>query len=208
MTFLYLCQRLRQEAGAAGTGPASVDGQSGEHRRLIDWVRSAWRDIQTERERWRFAWAEASVEVEPAFREHSLPDDFGEWDDATLRLGDTALTVLPWAVFRERFRDPQGALRYVSIAPDDMLHLNAAPGQAGTITFEYWRTPQELVEASDVPRLPARFHMVIVYRALLHYGLYENAPEVVQAARVGESRLLTQMEGAELPLMTLGGPLV
>ncbi len=203
MTFLELCQQLRQETGAAGRGPAGVSGQSGEYARLIGWVRAAWREIQLERRRWRFAWAEDSVEVETGFRDYPLPQDLDDWDEETVRLDGDKLCVLPWEDFRERFHDPVGKVQYAAILPYGRLRLNAHPEQAGVITFEYWRTPQELVEGDDKPRMPSRYHLAIVYRAMLQYGLYENAPEVVQQARVNYQEILSAMEVAELPEMTL-----
>lgn len=47
MNFLGLVQRLRQEAGASGTGPLTVAGQSGELQRLVNWTNDAWLDIQS-----------------------------------------------------------------------------------------------------------------------------------------------------------------
>ncbi|GEK48434.1 hypothetical protein HPA02_27170 [Bisbaumannia pacifica] len=207
MTFLELCQRLRQEVGAAGNGPASIGGQSGEYARLIGWVREAWREIQVERRRWRFAWAQGSVAVEPAFDQYPLPEDFEDWDEPTLRLGDKSLHALSWGEFRDRFRDPKGSVQYVSIAPDSTLRLNAFPESSSEITFEYWRSPQVLEEGGDVPRLPERYHMAIVYRAMLQYGLYENAPEVVQQARMNYRGVISTMEVTQLPEMSFGGPL-
>lgn len=207
MTFLELCQRLRQDVGAAGTGPASVSGQSGEYARLIGWIRAAWREIQTDRERWRFAWTRGSISVESAFREYALPEDFSSWDEDTLYLGDRRLRVIPWETFREQFRTPDGEVRCVSVAPDNTLRLNGYPDADGTLEFEYWRTPQELTEGTDVPRLPSRYHMAIVYRAMIEYGFYENAAEVIQQGRRGYESLANAMEISELPEMELAGPL-
>lgn len=204
MDYLTLCQRLRQEVGAAGTGPANVNGQSGEYARLIGWTRDAWNEIQAERRRWRFAWAEGEIEVDDDLRKYPLPSDFESWDDTTLRLGDRLLCVLPWGDFRERFREPRGAIQYASIAPDDTFHLNALPDGPGVVTFEYWRTPQPLENGTDTPRLPERFHMAIVYRAMIQYGLYENAPEVVQQARLNYQKVMSSMEVSQLPEMTFG----
>ena len=49
MTFLELCRRLAREVDASGSGPSAVTGQTGENRRIVDWVASAWQDIQLQR---------------------------------------------------------------------------------------------------------------------------------------------------------------
>ncbi|GAB2799088.1 hypothetical protein GCM10027040_27650 [Halomonas shantousis] len=208
MTFLELCQRLRREVGAAGNGPSNIAGQSGEYARLIGWVRDAWAELQAERRDWRFDWAQGGVDVVHDFREYLLPDDFDRWDAGTLRLQGKTLQVVSWAVFRERYREPAGqGPRHVAIAPDGILHLDDYPATSGEITFEYWRTPQVLESNTDTPRLPERYHMLVVYRAMLQYGLYENAPEVVQQAGINAARLLSQMELSELPTLSFAGPL-
>ncbi|MDR5867927.1 phage adaptor protein [Halomonas koreensis] len=210
MTFLELCQRLRQEVGAAGTGPAAVTGQHGEYQRLIGWVAQAWREIQLERRNWRFAWAEASVALDPDFREYSPPADIDRWDAATLRAGSHPLVELEWEIFRERYRSDSGRDHPTVITrmPNGNLRLDTPPPAANTtLSFEYFRTPQTLAANGDTPRMPGHYHMLIVYRAMLSYALYENAPEVAQKAQRGEQSVMTAMEHAELPAMDVfGGP--
>jgi len=209
MTFLELCQRLRQEVGAAGTGPASVTGQHGEYARLIAWVRQAWQEIQLERREWRFAWSQAAISVETAYRDYSAPADLDHWDDATLRVVGHRLRAMPWHKFRERHLEDSGRDHpsVITLTPDGKLMMDTAPDQDGELTFEYYRTPQLLADNGDVPRMPAQYHMAIVYRAMLAYAFYENASEVAQAARLGEQGITTQMELRELPDMTFAGTL-
>lgn len=200
MTFLELCQRLRQEVGAAGNGPANVAGQSGEYARLIGWVQTAWREIQLER-RWRFDWSLGQVELTTEDTQYPLPDDFDTWVVDTLRFGSQAIRVLPWEELRYAASDH---LTCAAIAPDGVLHLNAATKTSGVLMFEYWRTPQELESNNDVPRMPTRYHMAIVYRAMLQYGLYENAPEVVQQANANYREVMMRVAATELPPINTG----
>ena len=200
MTFLELCQRLRQEVGAAGNGPANVAGQPGEYARLIGWVQAAWREIQLER-RWRFDWSLGQVELTTEDTQYPLPDDFDAWVVDTLRFGSQVIRVLPWEELRYAANDH---LTCAAIAPDGVLHLNAAPTTSGTLLFEYWRTPQELEGNNDVPRMPSRYHMAIVYRAMLQYGLYENAPEVVQQAGNNYREVMMRVAATELPPINTG----
>jgi len=209
MTYLELCQRLRQEVGAAGAGPASVTGQHGEYARMVSWIPQAWREIEVSRHQWRFDWAEASVPVEADFRQYSPPADLDRWDAETLVCNGRPLVAMSWELFRKNHLEDSGQAypQILTQKPDLTLVLDTVPKQDGQITFEYWRTPQKLTEGGATPRLPERYHMIIVYRAMLYYGLYENAPEVVQAARSGESRIMGEMELSELPAIVSGGPL-
>jgi len=206
MTFLELCQRLRQEVGAAGTGPANVQGQSGEYARLVSWVQTAWQEIQQERDDWLFNWAEGAVVVDAAFREYSPPSDFLRWDDRTIRVSSDELRYLPWHHFRDRYRDDSGHDRpsRITITPTGSFKLDTTPEDNEEITFEYWRTPETLTESTDIPRLPAQYHMVIVYRAMQHYALYENAEEVLASSREAERRLMRDLMRTQLPTITLG----
>lgn len=209
MTFLELCQRYRQEVGAAGSGPAAVTGQNGEYKRLIDWIVQAWREIQMDEARWFFSWAQASVDVDASFRDYSPPTNMGVWDATTLYLGEQKLAAMDWDVFKVRYREDSQAPvpTVITQLPDGTLRLDTTPSAAGKLTFDYFRTPQELVNASDTPRLPKQYHMLIVYRAMQYYALYENAPEVMSAARRGDEELLDKLMQRQTPPVTLGGPL-
>jgi mannitol/fructose-specific phosphotransferase system IIA component len=63
------------------------------------------------------------------------------------------------------------------------------------------------VADTDVPGIPENLHMVIVYKAMEYYGLFESAGEVLQRARVGFSSLRGQLEREQLPSVYLGNPL-
>ena len=122
---------------------------------------------------------------------------------------DRRLCETPWTIFRERFREDSDREWPSTITriPNGNLRLDTSPAQLSWLTFEYWRTPQELKANIDGPRLPEQYHMVIVYRAMLAYALYENAPEVATAAREGETKIMAEMMRRELPAVDVGGPL-
>jgi len=199
MTFLELCQRLRQEVGAAGNGPASVNSQSGEYARFVSWIATAWRELQNEH-RWAFDWARGEIELTALDTEYSLPSDFDVWDSETLQFAGERIEVVPWHYLD---KGVAGTFGRVAIAPDGVLHLNAPPDNEGGLTFEYWRTPQELVENTDQPRMPSRFHMCVVYRAMMQYALYENAQEVAQQAGRNSLRIENRLMESQLPHIEL-----
>lgn len=214
MTFLELCQRLRQEVGAAGTGPASVTGQHGEYARLIGWIQQAWREIQIRRDDWQFAWAEGEIEMEDGYREYALPSDWASFIPGTIYLDDRQLTLLAYPDFRRRYRQQAPSEpRHITVTPDKVLTLSSAvqidapPAPGQLLTFEYYRKPQELAANGDTPRMPARHHMLIVYRAMVQYGLYENAGEVVQQGMAGAEPLLRDLERTQLPIVSMPGAL-
>ncbi|WP_404466263.1 hypothetical protein LG331_08235 [Vreelandella aquamarina] len=214
MTFLELCQRLRQEVGAAGSGPAAVSGQNGEAQRLVNWIRQAWLEIQSQRADWAFAWATGEIEMEDGYREYALPNNFASFIPETIYLEDRRLRLITYPEFRRHFRKAkQEVPRYITVKPsgaaslDSSVEIDANPGETQFLTFEYFRLPQSLSLNTDVPRLPDHYHMAIVYRAMIQYGMYENAPEVVQQGQLNLERVMTDVARTQLPAMELGGPL-
>jgi hypothetical protein len=197
MNFLELCQRLRQDTGSIGTGPETVTSQSGNDARLVSWIRSAWQEIQTER-RWLFDWTQGGVTLNTSDTQYAMPTDLDVWEPNTLAFDGRKIDVLPWAELEAAPRFTAAAL-----APDGSLHLNAKPDTAGILTFEYWRTPQNLIANTDVPRMPERFHMAIVYRAHKQYGFYESAPEAVEIATINEDKVMNNLTRSQLPHVDL-----
>lgn len=214
MTFLELCQRLRQEVGAAGTGPAAVTGQHGESARLVGWIQQEWVNLQSKRPDWQFSWAEGEIEMEDGYREYALPSDWAIFVPGTIYLENRPLVLLPYAEFRRRYRTPpEGEPRHLTVRPDRVMTLSSAvqidapPAPGQVLSFEYYRKPQVLAANGDVPRLPANFHMLIVYRAMIQYGMYENAPEVVQQGSANANAMMPELERTQLPRVELAGSL-
>lgn len=205
MDYLGLCQRLRREAGAAGDGPSSVTAQVGEYRRFVGWVAQAWREIQQLHQDWKWAWGTFSYECTPGVADTGFDID-GVLLPGTLRLGGTPLQQVEYFAVRDRV-STSGAPRAFAVLPSGAFRLLPVPDEAYTITGEFYRHPQILVENGDVPLLPERHHMTIVYRALMHYAAYEAADEVARDAFVEYMRALSALERDQLPGMQLGGGL-
>lgn len=206
MTFLELCQRLRLEVGAAGTGPAAVSGQNGEYLRLISWIQQAWLEIQMSRKNWRFLWRQGEITLDPDFLDYSLPRDVDSWDADTLKINDTAIKFLPWPEFKKQRQQSAENRRpfFCTITPDRLVILDSHPEPNSSLSFEYFQKPQRLIESGDAPVMPEQYHMLIVYRAMMSYALYENASEVAQRAQYAEGKLMPQLLQSEIPTIQLG----
>lgn len=208
MNFLEMCQRLRQEVGASGTGPHNVEGQDGEYARLVGWIRQSWIDVQMKRADWDFNWAQHEEPIQTIYTEYPLPNDFRELDPNTVRIDGRSIDVFNWREFRNiRERSADSLPIAVSISPAGSIHLDTNPPHNTSMTFEYFRSPQVLVGNTDIPRIPDRFEMIIVYSAMLSYGYYEAAQEVIERGRLNYDQMLYQMERELLPNPSLGGSL-
>jgi len=188
-----------QEAGIVGDGPSTVVSQTGMKKKAVDWVARAWTDIQIQ-QNWSFLWNTTSFNTTLGQRDYHPVDN--------LQL-DPVLAVYIVDSFRIHgtslgFAD-QGTLEYVSwadwsvgvqghgavnsgkptqftIMPNNTIRFNATPDVSYTVTFDYYQVPVELAANNDVPALPAQFHDMILYQALIYYAAHEDAAEIYQDA--------------------------
>jgi len=230
MNFLELTQRLARECGVSGTGPSSVIGQTGEAARLVGWINSAWVEIQGLHNTWNwmrkpFAWETvASVgDYLPSAITNTLTGkvmtDMRYWYKDTFRCQDKSSGVqdeqwlVEWEyyVFRNSYRfnvqTPGRPVVFAENPQGKALMLGQIPDDVYVITGEYQKRAYSLAADTDVPDIPEEYHLIIVYKAMQSYGLYESAGEVIQRGQVQYQALLTQMERDQLQEVYLGNPL-
>lgn len=235
MNFLQLAQRTRQESGLSGTGPTTVLSQSGDLKRVVDWVSSSYEDIQSRHMNWRWLRSRftfntvsgtdtyAYTDVTDSrltgtisrFSRWWLEDEYG-FSNAYRYLtsaGSSAqnyLIPVSWESFRDLYRfrtQPDGLPIYVAIDPQNNLVLGPAPDDIYTITGEYQMSPQVLAADADIPEMPAHYHMAIVYEAMQRVGSYSGASDVQSRGIKDGNRLMRQLENDQLPQMGMSGPL-
>jgi hypothetical protein len=230
MNYLQLVQRLWLEAGVSGTSPglSTVAGQTGELGRLVTWTNEAWKDIQSAHDDW--GWMRASASFATVSSTSSYPlgtgagtvgvatASFGKWIPTTGRCYVTSagvsseafLDVIPlyddWknAYFFGAARYTTSRPTVLAIAPDKSICLGPVPGAGYTVTLDYFSAPTDLTADADIPALPTKFHMAIVYRALMFYGAYEVAPEAYQRGELEFKKLMERMTADRLPPVTWG----
>lgn len=148
--------------------------------------------------------------------------DFAQWRNDSFRAylksaGIATQIILTQYVDYSAFRDfyllgsrqlVTGRPLYITVAPDKSLVLGFTPNDVYVTSGEYFRTPQVLTLDSDVPLCPGRFHMAIVYKAMQKYGVYESAPEQVQAGKEGYSLMMSRLVIDQTPPITMGGSLI
>lgn len=236
MTYLELCQQLRQEASDVGTGPTAVTNQVGLLGRIVSWVESAYTEIQNRHAtepswRWlRHGFTVATTDGDDSYAYGDCTDSttslaitrFSTWhtkdvyNPPTVYLTSsgvgtqTRMTFLSWEDFRYIYRvgtQNTGYPIHISEDPQQNLVLGPIPNGIYTITGEYIRSAQVLAADSDVPEMPTQFHMAIVYKAMIKYGFREFAPEIIQTAKEDLRILTRQLEINQLPSIRIGGPL-
>lgn len=222
MTYLELCQAVRQESGGiAGSGPSSVSGQTGDLKRVVDWVRRAYNDIQLESSQWRWLTAQFQFTTIAGVQAYSptaagIAARFDRWNPRTIRLNRTGpqdeipLEYISYDEFRAIYLTgprPESRPSVVSITPADELIFGNIPDAVYTVTGEYQKSLQVLTTDADVPEMPTQYHDAILYWALTKYARFESAPEVYQDAMDNYRRLMTGLRIHQLPKVAQAEPL-
>lgn len=222
---------------AVATVLPSVTGASGSVGRVVNWVADAWSDIQMDHDDWSFMRSSnllgGGVTVATLAGQASYPlgtgpgtvgvdvDAFGKWDRGTFRCYPTAvgpsgemdLDEVPFDAWRDGYmlgadRTVQTRPVVFAVGPDESICLGPPPNGTYTVTGDYFRAPSDLVADTDVPvGLPARFHMLIVYRAMKKYAGYESAPEIYERANEESSGTYAQLQALRAPRIGFGGAL-
>jgi hypothetical protein len=224
LNYLQLAQRLRQEAGISGTGPSSVLSQTGEMKRVVDWIAAAWDDIQIDRQEWYWMRATFSFTTTLGDGSYSSSDAgistrFSHWKADSLHIylqssgvgSERCLEPVDYDAWRETYlvgTQSNGFPRHVAIDPALNLRLGDAPDGVYVVSGEYFKTPQTLANDEAIPEMPTQYHMAIVYRALMLYARYEAAGEIYDDAQRNYRRIMRRVELNQLPPITLADPLL
>lgn len=221
MNYLALCQRTARECGVSGTGPTTVLSQVGELSRIVTWVATALEDIETAHPDWQWMKREMSFVTVAGQAEYTTlqcgitAGTFGTWERYRFRnyptaVGNIGEIEMGWTSYDE-WRDSYsyGATRYVqtrpmdaAMTPDQGLALGPYPAAGYTITGQYYRAPQILAADSDLPEMDTNYHMGIVYKAMMHYGMYESATEVVERGQEEFQKVMNRMNAKRMPEVT------
>lgn len=227
MDYLQLVNRTRVECGVSGASAplTSVVGLTGEAARIANWVNSAWVDVQSAKEDWQ--WMRQPLQFNTVTQQQiytpadaGVDSTFANWKRDSFRASSVGqnyadeqlLNYMEYTTFRNLYQYGNMRTTYarpvvVSITPGKNLGFGSIPDQPYVITGEYYTRPVEFSAATDTPSIPTRFHMIIVYRAMMFYGGYESAPEVFQRGESEFKRLMSLLDIDQLPTITSGPPL-
>ena len=225
MNLLQLVNQTRVECGVSGPALATAQSQTGEAARIVAWVQQAWIDVQTSKEDWLFLREPFTFNtVADQWQYNALTDcaltNFGNWKRDSFRAStvgsnygdEQLLNYMEWTTYRNLYRyanmrNTKARPVVVSITPEKDLAFGSIPDQAYVIDGEYYIQPVSLTLDTDSPAIPDRFHMIIVYRAMMYYAGYEAAPEVLARGDFEYRRLYSRMEIDQLPTIVSGAPL-
>lgn len=225
-SFLELCQMVARESGTiSGTLPSSVLSQTGRLAKIVSWTNSAWMDIQNQRTTWLWmrkeffgdTIANTSRYTPAAWNITDLArwitdDDSTTMYDTTIGVSDEgAITFTPWPEWKSRYdrgtQTPNRPVEYTITAANEVA-LGPLPDAVYRVRGEYVKTPQTLAANADIPELPARFHTIIAWRALMLMAGHDEAPTTYASAKTEFDRIMFDLERDQLPSWGSGaGPL-
>lgn len=188
--------------------------------RLVNWVSDAWKAIQESQEHWKFLRDEFSFTVSSAASEYTPAgaaaglNFFSRWDTDTFRLYSTVDLSDEQHMICEDYDNFRNLYRFgvrqtnrpavFCIRPrDSAIMLDATPDADYTLCGEYFRMPVILTNDTDTPVIESRFHMAIVYKAMLSYGIDQGGVEVISRAQTGLNDLMPSMLRKYLPEIRL-----
>lgn len=219
-TFLQLCQQTADECGVSGgsTVPTTVVAQTGELRRIVRWVRSAWRDIQGTRHfSWMWELVPITVPLSTNVVAATVPANRYVESSAyktSVSSDGLNITYIPWESWRDWYSDAyiaggNGVTAFTIRPSDNAIVANGIPTVAngGAVTFnvERYALPTDLLVDADVPGMPADLQELIVFKAAMRYASFDEAGVMRKTMQAEVARLEADLFSRCLPRMRLGG---
>ena len=213
MNYLELCQAVAREMGVSE--PASTSGQTGDARRIVEWVKNAWLEIQASSAEWNFLWKRVQFETLSGTSQYTPSlNDVNVWDKNYFTAfktteGEGTETPLVYMPHREYKRADVGTHEsarpsHIVMMPNGDILLHPTPDDAYTVQLAYWKHPVTLSANTDTPAIPEFLHGIIVDKAIEYYGVYEEAPNVYQGASLRYQQKLNRLIRNSSPLMAQG----
>lgn len=195
MNRLQLVNALSLQASIAGNGVSTTIDQTGESARLVNWIDQAYEDVQNEYFDWRFLRATGSFNTQTITNIIQPASDLNIWDRERI-FNDEGMQM---SVQSYDYYDGQidvttlGKPNEFVVNADNTLTAIAYPDAIYAYTYDYFKAPEVMTVDSDTPNFPAQFHRVIVGRALIYYGNYESAGEMIMQGKEIYSTLLNRL---------------
>lgn len=199
MNFLDLVRAVYEEAGVSGQPPSDVNAATGEAKRIVRWVKEAYRQIQLQSLTWKWMMASGSVTTTTGVNTYAVSSFSGTsrhraWIPKSARIykqsvgtaDQTPLLYLSYEDWQAAYQlgaQSNGRPIHFTIGPNNTILLGPSPDDQYVVTIDFYKSVHELVSNTDVPELPPDYHYAIVYRALMKYARFESAPEIYDDAR-------------------------
>lgn len=209
MTFLELCQRVRQESGISGSGPESVLNQKAILEKVVQWVKQADLDVQQAHEDWLFMWRMSSVTLVSGVNEY-LPTALslsGLRTIEEIEINGYPLRHYTWKQFkasRKQLDNGKCEPTAYTVKPDGAILFSPKPDKNYQAIIEYSMKPIAMQNDDDEPIVPEDYHPIILQKALMYYASHEEDNSLYQVAAQRYDEYLSLMAHELLPQLSIG----
>lgn len=229
MNLLQLVNKAREKCSVSGGALTTVQGLTfgTESYRFLGWVVDEWIKIQEEHEDWLFLRQDFSFNTVAGQNNYvastlspSPLTNFSRWKKDSFRAyrasvgtsDEQLINFQPWDSFRNLYlygvmRTTQQRPVLFTVAPNQSLYLGAVPDDVYTVNGEYYTGPVTLTADTDIPSMPDRYHMLLVFRVMMRYGAERGASEVYQEGENEASTWMHRLQVNQLPTPGFGAPL-
>ena len=125
----------------------------------------------------------------------------GVSDESTLR-------EISWHQWRTRYgrgTQTNNKPSEYAISPAGEFSLGPIPDDTYTVRGEFRERATVLAADGDIPAMPAAFHDIIVWKALMLLAEFDEATEQRATAELKYVTMLEDLERDQLPIVSLGG---
>jgi hypothetical protein len=226
-TFLDLVLTFCEDTGVPIIGLTTVSNQIGELKRMVNWISRAWLHIQGVHDDWRFmrksaTWlsiaGQSSYDLEacnldPGLHRKWFPETGRVYRTTVGKNSEQYLVERDYESFRNLWLfGPNRVVTYIplelAIGPDESVLLGPAPIAGLTVTLDFYRSAEVLVQDADIPSLPSGHDpMIIIHKAKMYYGAYWGAREVYASGDAEYRTLLRRLTNDQRPTPRLAGAL-
>jgi hypothetical protein len=216
MNYLELCQKVRQEAGISGSGPASVTGQTGVYQKIVGWVDDAYTHIQRLEQSWNWKWSEYTFDTQADVSDHLLTAvGMRTWKTCDINIYKTSegkadenkipyIKYCDWKTMYGTGVVPSSRPVCYTVTPDNKLRLAPAPDGIYTVTGEGFTSEHNLVDNIDEHTVPPEYELAIVYLAMEYWAMDQEAEQERQYAEKEYKKQMSGMRRDYLPKFSYG----
>lgn len=186
-----------------------MSGLDGRGADLVRWAIEAWNDIQRDRDgKWNWLRGDFYVDTVADTASYASTDctdvadavaitRFRAWDldkreppliylSSDGKVAEREFFIDDWAHFRYLYLRGTHTAGYPgSVVTDALnnLYIGPKPDAVYRITGNYWKSNQTLADDADIPEMPADYHFLIVYRAIVKYAYNTVSHEILARAQ-------------------------
>lgn len=232
-SFLDLCNDVARESGTFPDDPAisATAGQTGREKQLTEWVKESYEAIQRSQPSWRWLHADFSGSLLSGTRAYAadalgIDTRFSHWvlrDEDDYRLTtiyktsegqdyESHLTHVGYGEFRRIYgtgthASATGKPTIFSVNYNNEMVFYPTPDAAYTVRGVYYKEPQILSGDATEPEMPAAYHKLIKYGALILIGTFDEVTVQSPAWRMTYATIMSELQYNQLPRLRHPGAL-